>query len=72
MALALEPCCPAEPATTGRIHQVNDRVRVSAGPFEGLTGVVRRVTERKIHVEVEVFRRPTTIAISASELESVG
>ena len=42
---------------------VGDRVRIIGGSFAGFVGVVQRMESGRLHVEVEVFRRPTTVAV---------
>jgi len=63
--LRSNPSAPKPDAIPG----VKDRVRVNAGPFEAVEGVVRSVDKRGVlKVELELFGRQTPVVLEASQV----
>ncbi|MCS7028613.1 MAG: transcription termination/antitermination protein NusG [Bacteroidia bacterium] len=48
-----------------------EEVKVIDGPFDGCTGVVKRIHKDKIEVEVKIFERSTPVELSYTQIEKV-
>ncbi|MDW8346594.1 MAG: transcription termination/antitermination protein NusG [Bacteroidia bacterium] len=68
----------------GKIHAENEEeevveipfvegeeIKVIDGPFDGCTGVIKRIHKDKIEVEVKIFERSTPVELSYTQIEKV-
>lgn len=48
-----------------------EEIKVIDGPFDGCTGVIKRIYKDKIEVEVRIFERSTPVELSYTQIEKV-
>lgn len=60
-----------KPVHVAQSFEVNDRVKITDGPFATFSGVIKEMMLDKemVKVEVEIFGRPTPVELSFSQVE---
>lgn len=60
-----------KPARVAQSFDVNDRVKITDGPFATFSGVIKEMMAEKemLKVEVEIFGRPTPVELSFAQVE---
>lgn len=48
-----------------------EEIKVIDGPFDGCTGIIKRIHKDKIEVEVKIFERSTPVELSYTQIEKV-